>query len=100
HVHGSGRIVFSRSSEEFESRYVEVMVNPETAAAARLFKPIHERQVFGRSILILDDVYRRKLSEFGDVRTPRIADLFVAVLDKQPGVATDLASEAAKGAAR
>ncbi len=33
-----GRIVFSRSTEEFESRYVEVMVNPETAAAARLLQ--------------------------------------------------------------
>lgn len=104
-----GRIVFSRSTEEFESRYVEVMVNPETAAAARLFKPIHERQVFGRSILLFDGVDRQQLAEFGDVRTPSIADLFVAVLGKQAGVATDVAPqmapeaatpEATKGAAR
>ena len=104
-----GRIVFSRSTEEFESRYVEVMVNPETVAAARQFKPIHERQVFGRSILLFDGVDRRQLAEFGDVRTPSIADLFVAVLGKQAGVATDVAPqvapeaatpEAAKGAAR
>ena len=104
-----GRIVFSRSTEEFGSRYVEVMVNPETVAAARQFKPIHERQVFGRSILLFDGVDRRQLAEFGDVRTPSIADLFVAVLGKQAGVATDVAPqvapeaatpEAAKGAAR
>ena len=104
-----GRIVFSRSTEEFGSRYVEVMVNPETVAAAQQFKPIHERQVFGRSILIFDGVDRRQLAEFGDVRTPSIADLFVAVLGKQAGVATDVAPqvapeaatpEAAKGAAR
>jgi ABC-2 type transport system ATP-binding protein len=100
-----GRIVFSRSTEEFESRYVEVMVNPETVAAARQFKPIHERQVFGRSILLFDGVDRRQLAEFGDLRTPSIADLFVAVLGKQAGVAPDVAPElatpkAAKGAAR
>ena len=104
-----GRIVFSRSTEEFESRYVEVMVNPETAAAARQFKPIHERQVFGRSILLFDGVDRQQLAEFGDVRTPSIADLFVAVLGKQAGVATDVTPQvtpevatpgAAKGAAR
>jgi ABC-2 type transport system ATP-binding protein len=104
-----GRIVFSRSTEEFGSRYVEVMVNPETVAAARQFKPIHERQVFGRSILLFDGVDRRQLAEFGDVRTPSIADLFVAVLGKQAGVATDVAPqvapeaatpEAGKGAAR
>ena len=100
-----GRIVFSRSTEEFESRYVEVMVNPETVAAARQFKPIHERQVFGRSILLFDGVDRRQLAEFGDLRTPSIADLFVAVLGKQAGVAPDVAPElatpkAAEGAAR
>ena len=104
-----GRIVFSRSTEEFESRYVEVMVNPETTAAARLFKPIHERQVLGRSILLFDGVDRQQLAEFGDVRTPSIADLFVAVLGKQAGVATDVPPQVApevatpgatKGAAR
>src|ERR1700739_2771179 len=46
-----GRIVLECSMEEFESRYMEVMVNPEQAAAARALKPIYERQVFGRSIL-------------------------------------------------
>jgi len=30
-----GRIVFDCSMEEFESRYLEVMVNPEQIAAAR-----------------------------------------------------------------
>ncbi|MDQ1450816.1 MAG: type transport system ATP-binding protein [Acidobacteriaceae bacterium] len=99
-----GRIVFSRSTEEFESRYVEVMVNPDSAAAASALKPMHERQVFGRSILLFDGVDRQQLAVFGDVRTPSIADLFVAVLGKQAGVApqvaTDVAPEVAKGAAR
>ena len=49
-----GRIVFSCSMEDFESRYVEVMVNPEQVAAARALKPIHERQMLGRSILLFD----------------------------------------------
>ena len=44
-----GRIVFACSMEEFESRYVEVMVRPEQAAAARALKPMHERQALGRS---------------------------------------------------
>ena len=40
--------------EEFESRYLEVTVHPEHVAAARALKPIHERQVLGRSILLFD----------------------------------------------
>src|ERR1700737_3968439 len=47
-----GRIVLSCSMEEVESRYVEVTVNPDQVAAARALKPMYERQVFGRSILL------------------------------------------------
>jgi ABC-2 type transport system ATP-binding protein len=83
-----GRIVFDRSMEEIESRYREVTVHPEKVAAARTLKPIHERQVLGRSILLFGGVDGHELaglSEFGDVRTPSITDLFVAVLGDKPG---------------
>jgi ABC-2 type transport system ATP-binding protein len=82
-----GRIVLECSMEEFESRYLEVMVNPEHLAAARALKPIHERQVFGRSVLLFDHVDRDQLAALGDVRRPSIADLFIAVMTNQAGVA-------------
>jgi len=75
-----GRIVLECSMEEFESRYVEVMVNPEQLAAARALNPMHERPVFGRSVLLFDRVDRDQLASLGDVRRPSIADLFVAVM--------------------
>jgi ABC-2 type transport system ATP-binding protein len=80
-----GRIVLEHSMEAFESRYLEVVVNPEHAAAARALKPTHERQVFGRSILLFDGADRRQLAALGDVRTPSIADLFVAVMGREAG---------------
>jgi len=80
-----GRIVFGCSMEELEERYFEVLVHPEQVAAARALKPIHERQVFGRSILLFERVERQQLAELGEVRTPSIADLFVAVMNRQPG---------------
>jgi ABC-2 type transport system ATP-binding protein len=82
-----GRIVFACSMEEFESRYLEVMVRPEHLAAARALRPIRERQVFGRSILLFDSVDRNQLAALGDVRTPGIADLFVAVIGNPNGPA-------------
>jgi ABC-2 type transport system ATP-binding protein len=82
-----GRIVFQSSMDEFESRYLEVMVHPEKAAAARALKPVHERQVFGGSILLFDGVDRQQLAALGEVRTPSIADLFVAVMGQQSGQA-------------
>jgi ABC-2 type transport system ATP-binding protein len=81
-----GRIVLACSMEEFESRYLEVAVHPGQAAAARALKPIHERQVLGRSILLFDRAEREKLAAHGDVRTPSIADVFVAVMGNQAGV--------------
>jgi ABC-2 type transport system ATP-binding protein len=75
-----GQIVLQCSMEEFDSRYLEVMVNPEHVAAARALKPIYERPVFGRSVLLFDHVDRDQLTALGEVRRPSIADLFVAVM--------------------
>src|SRR6266850_2623179 len=78
-----GRIVFDCSIEQVESRYLEVLVNPEQIASARTLKPMHERQVLGRSILLFDGVDRGSLAALGEVHTPSIADLFVAVIGSQ-----------------
>ena len=80
-----GRIVLGCSMEEFESRYLEVTVNPDQVAAARALQPMHERQVFGRSILLFDGADRQQLAALGEVRRPSIADLFVAVMGSQAG---------------
>jgi ABC-2 type transport system ATP-binding protein len=82
-----GRIVFDCSMEDVEARYAEVMVNPEHAATARALRPIHERQIFGRSILLFDHADRQQLAALGDVRTPSIGDLFVALMGKPAGQA-------------
>ncbi len=76
----NGRIVLSCTMEEFESRYQEVAVHPDRLAAARGLKPIYERQSLGRSILLFDGADHAQLAAFGEVRTPSIADLFVAVM--------------------
>jgi ABC-2 type transport system ATP-binding protein len=99
-----GRIVFECSMEELESRYLEVTVHPEKVAAARALKPMHERQAIGRSILLFDLMTLDKnkvdgqppaglLSDFGEVRTPGIADLFVAVMGNQGVVTQGVANQ-------
>lgn len=80
-----GRIVFNSTIEDLESRYLEVTARPEQTAAARALKPIHEREVLGRSIMLFDHVDRQQLAALGEVRTARIADLFVAVIGNQAG---------------
>jgi ABC-2 type transport system ATP-binding protein len=82
-----GNLVFGCSMEDFDTRYLELMANPAQLDAARALKPIQERQVFGRTILLFDGVPREQLAPLGDLRTPTIADVFVAFVgqpDHQP----------------
>jgi ABC-2 type transport system ATP-binding protein len=87
-----GRIVLECSMEEFESRYLEVVVNPENLAAARALKPMHERPALGRSILLFDHADRQQLVTLGEVRRPSISDLFVAVMGDKAGDAQEAAA--------
>jgi ABC-2 type transport system ATP-binding protein len=87
-----GRVVLSYSMEEIEARFLELMVQPDKADAARALKPIDERQVLGGSILIFDGADREKVAQLGTARTPGIAELFVAVIASQ--------EKKAQGAAR
>ena len=82
-----GRIVLECSMDQFEARYAEVMVHPDHLAEAQALRPIHTRQMFGRSIMLFDNVNRAQLAGFGEVRTPGIADLFVAVMGGNEGAA-------------
>lgn len=75
-----GRIVLTCSMEEFEARYLELTVHPDRLPAARALKPVRERQAFGRSMLLFDGANRQQLAELGEVRTPGIADVFVATI--------------------
>jgi ABC-2 type transport system ATP-binding protein len=79
-----GRVVLESSMDEFGSRYVEVMVHPDQLPAARALKPIHERPVFGRSVLLYENADRDQVKALGETRRPSIADVFVAVMTPTP----------------
>jgi ABC-2 type transport system ATP-binding protein len=78
-----GRVVFACNMEDFESRFAEVVVKPDRVDAARALKPIQERQVLGRNIFLYDGADHQQLAALGELRTPGIADLFVAVIGNQ-----------------
>ena len=80
-----GRIVLEAGMEELESRYAEVLVRPERVDEARALGPMHERTLVGRSIMLFERGDRQHLATFGEVRTPGIADLFVAVIGSRNG---------------
>jgi len=75
-----GKIVLSATMDEVGERFTEVMVPAEKVESAKSLKPIDERQVFGKSVLLFDGVPRAQLAGLGETRNVGIADLFVATM--------------------
>jgi ABC-2 type transport system ATP-binding protein len=73
-----GRIVLDASMENLPEQYVELMTSGDNADTARRLNPIYERDVFGQKVLTFEGISRGKLAGLGELRTPDIADLFVA----------------------
>jgi len=73
-----GRVVLSSSVEDIGTRYVQLTASTEQARLARQLQPFYEREVFGRVALFFEGRSPADLQQFGETRTPSIADLFVA----------------------
>src|SRR5579872_3772371 len=83
-----GRLVLDSPIDALPQRYVQLTVSAERAAQARQLKPFYERVVFGRVAMLFEgrtpDELQAEIGSLGELRTPSIADLFVA---KMQGVA-------------
>ncbi len=82
-----GHVVLDSAVEALADRYVQLTVNSEQAARARELRPFHEREVFGRVVMFFEGRSSAELSAladgFGEVRTPSVADLFVAKMQRE-----------------
>jgi ABC-2 type transport system ATP-binding protein len=73
-----GKLVLDTSMEEIPETYVELLATDDNASKASQYRPIFEREVFGKKVLTFEGVSRDSLQGLGEIRTPDIADLFVA----------------------
>ncbi len=77
-----GRIVLHASMDDVAERYAEVMVSPARHAEALALKPIYERKVFGKHVLLFENADRAQLAKLGEINTPSVADLFVGKMQE------------------
>ena len=73
-----GQVVLHSSVEQIADRYVQLIVRPDQAEQARRLGPFYEREVFGRVAMFFEGRPAGELGPLGELRTPSIADLFVA----------------------
>jgi ABC-2 type transport system ATP-binding protein len=78
-----GRFVLDAEMESLPQRFSEVLVNADRREAALALNPLNERSMFGKSAMLFDGVDRARLAELGEVRTPGLADLFVAIMKEK-----------------
>jgi len=76
-----GRIALNCTMDEVQDSYVELIVAPDKAAAARELQPLYERELFGRFIFLYKNTNREQLKALGELHTPSVADLFVATMN-------------------
>lgn len=78
-----GKIVLDSTMEEIQQNYFELMAPEDSITAARELGPLNENSLFGKHIFLFRGVDKAKLEPLGEVRTPNVADLFVAVMGEE-----------------
>ena len=73
-----GKVVLDSQMDDIPEKYVELLASTDNAAKAQTFNPIYEKDVFGKKVLTFEGIDRDQLAGLGELRTPDIADLFVA----------------------
>ena len=73
-----GKIILNSSMDALAESYVEIAASGAEADKARGLGPIAEGQMFGKSVMLFEGVNREHLEGLGEMRTPSVADLFVA----------------------
>lgn len=76
-----GRLVLNASMEDIQTDYVELVIGPEQLARARQLGPLNERSLLGRHMLLFKHPDRTALSVLGELQTPSVSDLFVALMN-------------------
>jgi ABC-2 type transport system ATP-binding protein len=80
-----GDLVLHMQMETVATRYSQVLVNPDSVAAAEALNPIFRETRFGRTVMVFDGADRERLAAFGTVSTPTLSDLFVALMQREGG---------------
>jgi len=77
-----GEIILDMPTEELAGRYAQVAVGVGCIDAARALKPIYSETRLGQTVMVFDGVSQSELSAFGEVSTPSLSDLFVALMQR------------------
>jgi ABC-2 type transport system ATP-binding protein len=73
-----GKLCLQAAMDDIDAQYSEVRVADDQFARAQALGPIHSRSQLGGRVMIFKNVARSQLEPLGEVKTPSLANLFVA----------------------
>jgi len=73
-----GKLLLDAPMDSLPDTYVELLASGDGAERARALSPIYEHDMFGKTSFTFEGVNREQLQGLGELRTPGVADLFVA----------------------
>ena len=78
-----GHIVLDVPTDEVGNIYTQLVASGEDVERAKALEPIFSEVRFGQTIMVFENVAAEKLAPLGDVSTPVLSDLFVALMQRQ-----------------
>lgn len=75
-----GRIIINMPIEEIGNHYTQLTTTKDSAAEARKLNPVYEKDLLNEAVMIFENTDTNRLKELGEVRTPHLAELFVAAV--------------------
>jgi ABC-2 type transport system ATP-binding protein len=73
-----GKVVLDTAIDDLPARFQQLTVAADRIEAARALGPFYVRELFGRTIMLYENRPPDSLAGLGELRTPTVADLFVA----------------------
>jgi ABC-2 type transport system ATP-binding protein len=77
-----GALILNAPMAEIGRRYRQVVVDPAQAEAALALGPVFDETHFGRRVMLFDNPNPNRLEPLGQVGTPTLSDLFVALMQR------------------
>jgi ABC-2 type transport system ATP-binding protein len=78
-----GELILHMQMETVNEKFCQlVLTDPAKAEQARTYRPVYEETRFGQTVMIFDGADRANLAALGQVSTPTISDLFVALMQR------------------
>ena len=84
-----GAIVLDAPTDVVRERYRQVILGKDRVAEGAALGPIYSETRFGQTVMVFDGVPADRLQQLGDVSTPTISDLFVALMQRESAIPGD-----------